>query len=117
MIEAGFVPLKSRSAMRPQWERRFRRFVSHTIQAENGMTTQAENLTVGERTEGLPDSPPDDELSRAVDESLIETFPASDPPAWHLPDEPPVNAEAKWAAARAREAQRGGCSTSVRFSR
>lgn len=41
-----------------------------------------------------------DRLSRAVDESLQETFPASDPPASHLPDEPPSNAEAKWAAAR-----------------
>lgn len=40
-------------------------------------------------------------LSNAVDESLQGTFPASDPPASHLPDEPPSNAEAKWAAARA----------------
>jgi uncharacterized membrane protein len=39
--------------------------------------------------------------SQAIDESLQETFPASDPPASHLPDEPPSNADAKWAAARA----------------
>jgi hypothetical protein len=38
--------------------------------------------------------------SKAIDESLIETFPASDPPASRLPDVPPVNAAAKWAAAR-----------------
>ena len=39
--------------------------------------------------------------SNAVDESVDQSFPASDPPASHLPDEPPVNAEAKWRAARA----------------
>jgi hypothetical protein len=41
------------------------------------------------------------EQSQAIDESLEETFPASDPPASRLPDEPPSNADAKWAAARA----------------
>jgi hypothetical protein len=41
------------------------------------------------------------ENSARVDESVNESFPASDPPASRLPDEPPVNAEAKWAAARA----------------
>lgn len=51
---------------------------------------------------------PSDTLSRAaqsnaVDESSEQSFPASDPPASHLPDEPPVNAEAKWRAARAAE--------------
>lgn len=39
--------------------------------------------------------------SRAIDESVDESFPASDPPASRLPDEPPVNAEAKWQAAAA----------------
>jgi hypothetical protein len=29
--------------------------------------------------------------SRAVDESVRESFPASDPPSSHLPDKPPVN--------------------------
>jgi uncharacterized membrane protein len=38
--------------------------------------------------------------SNAVDESVEQSFPASDPPASHLPDDPPSNAEAKWAAAR-----------------
>jgi hypothetical protein len=37
----------------------------------------------------------------AVDESLKETFPASDPPASHLPDVPPSNAQDKWDAAAA----------------
>ena len=41
--------------------------------------------------------------SNAVDESVDQSFPASDPPASRLPDEPPVNAEAKWRAARAAE--------------
>ena len=34
-----------------------------------------------------------------IDASLKETFPASDPPASHLPDIPPSNAQEKWAAA------------------
>lgn len=37
---------------------------------------------------------------RSVDESLEETFPASDAPASHLPDTPPANAAAKWRAAK-----------------
>ena len=37
--------------------------------------------------------------SDAIDSSLQETFPASDPPASHLPDEPAANAGAKWKAA------------------
>ncbi len=32
----------------------------------------------------------------AVDAALGETFPASDPVASHLPDEPPSNAQEKW---------------------
>jgi Protein of unknown function (DUF2934) len=38
--------------------------------------------------------------SEAVDASLKDTFPASDPPATQRPDVPPANAEAKWKAAR-----------------
>jgi hypothetical protein len=37
----------------------------------------------------------------AVDESVNDSFPASDPPASRLADEPPANAEAKWDAVRA----------------
>ncbi len=37
--------------------------------------------------------------SNALDNSLKESFPASDPPASGLPDEPPANADAKWQAA------------------
>lgn len=41
---------------------------------------------------------------RAVDDSIKESFPASDPPASRIPDKPPVNAEAKWeAAAKAKD--------------
>lgn len=38
--------------------------------------------------------------SQAVDCASMESFPASDPPASNLPDEPPVNAEARFAASR-----------------
>lgn len=37
--------------------------------------------------------------SKTVDEAAKESFPASDPPSSGLPDKPPANAEAKWAAA------------------
>jgi hypothetical protein len=37
-------------------------------------------------------------LSGAVDESSGHSFPASDPPARHTPDRPPVNAAAMWEA-------------------
>ncbi len=40
----------------------------------------------------------------AVDESLRESFPASDPPASHIPDVPPSNAQDKWQAAAAQTA-------------
>ena len=36
-----------------------------------------------------------------VDQSVDDSFPASDPPASHVPDEPPSNAQAKWDAAKA----------------
>jgi Protein of unknown function (DUF2934) len=39
--------------------------------------------------------------SKGVDDALQDTYPASDPPASHLPDEPPANADAKWEAAAA----------------
>jgi hypothetical protein len=39
--------------------------------------------------------------AKEIDETLKDTFPASDPPASHLPDEPPANAGEKWAAADA----------------
>ena len=41
--------------------------------------------------------------SARVDEALEGTFPASDPPASRLPDEPPRNAADKWEAARSAE--------------
>jgi hypothetical protein len=37
--------------------------------------------------------------SEAIDRSLQDTFPASDPPASRQPDVPPANADAKWKAA------------------
>ena len=43
--------------------------------------------------------------SQAVDESVKESFPASDPPAPALPDKPPSNADEKWAAAEGAAAE------------
>ena len=62
--------------------------------------------------DGMSGTPRSDTLARAarsdaIDESVDQSFPASDPPASHLPDEPPVNAEAKWRAARAAEGYGG----------
>jgi hypothetical protein len=63
---------------------------------------QPSNARVAARcADGLPGSPRHQQKSQAVDESVEESFPASDPPASRLPDEPPVNAEAKWRAAAA----------------
>jgi hypothetical protein len=73
----------------------------HTTLA-GGIQDQWESLRNRSGTQGgLPGSPRHQHKSQAVDESVEESFPASDPPASRLPDEPPSNAEAKWAAARA----------------
>jgi hypothetical protein len=70
----------------------------------DGLTDQWRSMRTGRRpaTDGLPGSPVHAATSRAVDEAVLESFPASDPPASRLPDEPPINAEAKWEAARKR---------------
>jgi hypothetical protein len=62
---------------------------------------QAERELLDEQSPEATPSP-----TRAVDESVQQSFPASDPPASRLPDEPPVNADEKWAAA-AQAAERG----------
>jgi hypothetical protein len=46
--------------------------------------------------------------SQRVDESVRESFPASDAPASGVPDKPPVNADRKWAAADAAKQSRKG---------
>jgi len=45
--------------------------------------------------------------NQVVDESVRESFPASDAPASGLPDKPPSNAEEKWAAADAAKPRKG----------
>lgn len=64
---------------------------------------QAERELLDEQTPAATPSP-----TRAVDESVKESFPASDPPASRLPDNPPINADDKWAAA-VKAAERGEC--------
>ena len=46
--------------------------------------------------------------SQRVDESVRESFPASDAPASGLPDKRPANADGKWAAADAAKQPRKG---------
>jgi hypothetical protein len=65
----------------------------------DAISDQWESLKNRDRT--AAGSPRFHQKSAQVDESVRESFPASDPPASRLPDEPPANAEAKWAAARA----------------
>lgn len=51
----------------------------------------------------------------AVDVSLEETFPASDPVASHIPDAPPSNADDKWSAAG--KTRKGKAKTSSKTAR
>ncbi len=75
-----------------------------------GLSDQWRRMTgrASRAAHGLPGSPVHASQSQAVDESVAQSFPASDAPASRLPDEPPVNAEDKWAAARAAERRGDG---------
>ncbi len=69
-----------------------------------GMADQWQRLSASRKFDtGETDTLARAAQSKAVDESVEQSFPASDPPASHFADEPPVNAEAKWRAARAAE--------------
>jgi hypothetical protein len=59
-------------------------------------------LRSGREQQDAP-APPDKHTQQQTDQTVKESFPASDPPATHFPDVPPVNADAKWAAAKAAE--------------
>jgi len=65
-----------------------------------------------ERQLASVDAGPADSTKEAeIDESLEETFPASDPPASHSPDLPPANAPDKWAAASSKSRNAVAAST------
>jgi hypothetical protein len=64
------------------------------LEAERQLAAAAEP----DQPETGRDGAPDGAGNGAVDTSLQETFPASDPAASHLPDLPPSNAADKWRA-------------------
>ncbi len=43
-------------------------------------------------------APPPERAAPAIDKTLEDSFPASDPPSSRLPDRPPSNAADKWRA-------------------
>lgn len=62
------------------------------------------NQEVANTTGGAPGER--QKATEKVDHAVEESFPASDPPAVHSTDEPPVNAGAKWKAAKAAKVAR-----------
>jgi len=64
------------------------------LEAERQLAAAAESDQPGIGRDGAPHGTG----NGAVDTSLKDTFPASDPPASHLPDVPPSNAADKWHA-------------------
>jgi hypothetical protein len=63
-------------------------------EAERQLTLKSHNVTVESHAVQSHEVPSHEVQSREaeIDEGLKESFPASDPPASHLPDEPPDNA-------------------------
>jgi Protein of unknown function (DUF2934) len=75
------------------------RSAQHATEPRTTEPRTTEQRTTEARTaEGRP---AESTASDAIDKSLQETFPTSDPPASHRADEPPANADAKWKAAGA----------------
>jgi hypothetical protein len=69
------------------------------LEAERQLTALEDVGQLAARVDVGQFSGRDDATDHNVDSSLEATFPASDPPASHLPDSPPANAGAKWEAA------------------
>ena len=61
---------------------------------------QAENPAGRDRS--MKPRKPDSHLDERLDEALAESFPASDPPAVHLSDEPPGRREPRATAGKTR---------------
>jgi hypothetical protein len=59
-----------------------------------------------ERLLSKPSADAPAEINAKVETSLKDTFPASDPPSSHIPDNPPSNADAKWKAAGIKRVER-----------
>ncbi len=75
------------------WEARGR-----PTDADEQIWLEAERLFRTEQSPEPSNKAPDNSLN-AIDKSLRDSFPASDPPATHLPDEPAANVDEKWRAA------------------
>ena len=77
---------------------------------KEGMSDQWKRMLPagGTPREGQANAGSNSDGSIAMDDTVNDSFPASDPPASRLPDEPPVNAEAKWEAARSVSARSSG---------
>jgi hypothetical protein len=85
--------------MNTQSDREIIQALAHRLWEERGRplgSAEHDWLEAEKQLRNAAATPPE---SRALDESIKQSFPASDPTATCSPDEPPANAEAKWAAA------------------
>jgi hypothetical protein len=71
---------------------------------------RAEQMLAEQEQSAMPDG---EKVAAQIDHAVEESFPASDPPAVSVSDEPPVNAGAKWKAARGAGKRSGNSSARV----
>ena len=86
------------------WEAGGRRNDSHEsdwLRAEAMIRQAQQSQSAAQQGQGPQQSHTGTRAATRIDESVRESFPASDSPSTHTPDVRPVNADAKWATARA----------------
>jgi hypothetical protein len=115
----SFVIQEEESTMNAQPDRRVIRELAYRLWKQRGKPEGDAEQDWYEAERLLGGHPRTD--NQLVDESVRESFPASDAPATGLPDRPPSNAEEKWAAADAAKPRksraRSGASRSERSER